>query len=126
MRDFDNVDIFKKEKERQKKIKEQEVINRLNNEQRNNDLKALLNLPAGRRIIWELMVNDCFLFKNIYKPGGNETTITAWNEGRRSLAINLLEEITNLDKNFVFKMLNEYESKQVNLLKKIRSKTNGN
>lgn len=124
---YNNVnDIFKKEQEKQKKIKEQDLINRLNDEQRYNDLKALLNISAGRRIIWEIMINDCFLFKNIYKPGGNETTITAWNEGRRSLAIKLLEEIIKIDKNFVFKMLNEYESKQINLLKNVRSEKDGN
>lgn len=56
---------------------------------RREDLRAVLALPSGRRLVWRLL-------RPVFAPsyaGGNEAVATAYNEGRRAGALELMAEV---------------------------------
>lgn len=57
--------------------------------QRDSDLKTVLSTPEGRRILWWLLDDVCGLYGPSYTP---EAAHTAYREGRRSIAMDVLRE----------------------------------
>ncbi len=58
--------------------------------EREADLRAVLQRPEGRRLVWRLVETECGTFGPSFAPG--DPLATAYGEGRRSLGIALMEE----------------------------------
>lgn len=56
-----------------------------------SDLKWMLSEPAGRRFLWKLM-SDCGVFKSSFHPSSQ----IYFNEGVRSVGLNILSDLTRL------------------------------
>lgn len=69
-------------------------------------IRTLMSDPSGRRYIWlelaELKIWDQTI---VFAPGGN--TMTAFNEGKRSVGLRLLKEVTRLCPNEFMRMMVE-------------------
>lgn len=63
----------------------------MSRDQETNDLKSVLSTPAGRRFVWRQLA-EAGVFRTSFVPLASDST--AYNEGRRSLGIALLAEIT--------------------------------
>jgi hypothetical protein len=60
-----------------------------------NDLLAVLSLPEGRRFLWDV-IKDCGVYRSSYLAAVNPEG-TAFNEGRRSIGLNLIVSINEAD-----------------------------
>jgi hypothetical protein len=119
---MDNLedDYEYKEKENKRCLTDEEKkLFKLQEEQRKKDLKDVLNIPAGRRLIWSLMMDECLVFTNIYNPNSSHHFL-AYHEGRRAIGMKFLKRCNEIDNNLVLKMLNESETTKINNLKKIK------
>lgn len=65
------------------------VHEELAREQEHNDLRAVMSTPQGRRFVWRLL-EHAGLFGPSY---ASDHGATAYNEGRRSIAIGLLTRV---------------------------------
>ena len=74
-----------------------------------NDLKSVLKLPEGRRLIWWLL-SETKMFSSCFS---NNSMMTAWNEGRRDLGIELYGRVNAADINVFGKMQGEYISSKI-------------
>lgn len=55
-----------------------------------SDLTVVMRSPEGRRVVWQAMA-----FAGIYRSSfDNSGSVTAWNEGRRSVGLYLLQQLT--------------------------------
>lgn len=63
---------------------------RLDAEQRANDVTEVMGTEAGRRFVWRLL-GDCGLYRSSYHP----SALIHFNEGQRSIGLQLLSEITS-------------------------------
>lgn len=79
----------------------EQVGNRRRSEKREReneleDLRAVLELPAGRRLLWRLITAEewCGVFRSSYHPSGQQF---AANEGRRGVGVQLMGELMELD-----------------------------
>lgn len=61
--------------------------------QATEDLKALLESPAGRRFLWRLL-GKCGVWQTSFHPSGQQF---AANEGRRGVGVELVTEIIETD-----------------------------
>lgn len=62
-------------------------------EQELEDLRELLNLPAGRRFLWR-QLERCAVWKTSFHPSGQ---VFAANEGRRGVGVELMTQIIEAD-----------------------------
>jgi hypothetical protein len=62
---------------------------RIENEQVIADLRAVMDLPAGRRFMWRTLAATG-LYRSSYHP----SALIHFNEGQRSIGLTLLAEIT--------------------------------
>lgn len=68
-------------KKKERKVSTQE-------DQLNNDLRVLMNMPEGRRFLWRLL-DSCHVFNLSYQDrGGNNRTF--FNEGSRHIGLQCL------------------------------------
>ena len=74
------------DEKRGRKSAKREKLARL---QKQADLKAVLASPAGRRFMWRLL-GDTGIFARIFHEN---PSVVAYREGRRSLGIDLLDEL---------------------------------
>lgn len=59
------------------------------------DLRAVLAMPEGRRLVWRLLVEEGGLFQQTFREGKPDTS--AFFEGKRSIALFLQAEIGQAD-----------------------------
>lgn len=59
------------------------------------DLHAVLDMPAGRRLLWRLLVEEGGFFRQTFREGHPDTS--AFYEGKRSIALFLQAEIGAAD-----------------------------
>lgn len=72
--------------------------------QRENDLRSVMGTVEGRRVFWRLL-EDC----RIWGSSFSETAVVAaHSEGRRSVAIDLVNEMQRLAPSEYFAMLTEH------------------
>jgi hypothetical protein len=76
-------------------------------ERRINDIKAVCNLPQGRRLIWEIL-DYCGVYGMSFVAGSAD--ITAFNEGRRAIGLRLLNRVNNAGKNLMNQIVLEHFS----------------
>jgi hypothetical protein len=67
---------------------------KLQQSQREADLKDLLKLPAGRRFLWDLIDRRCNVHGTGYSTSGSEMYYLC---GERSVGVTLREELRRLD-----------------------------
>jgi hypothetical protein len=84
---------IKKEREREK-------------EKERDDLKKILETPEGRRFLWRLL-SEARVFTSCYSVNTNDTYYL---EGKRDIGLFVLKEITEVNKNALAKIQNEYYS----------------
>ena len=61
--------------------------------QNDDDMRALLSTPAGRRFFWRVLTQSG-LYSSSY---AESPTATAYNEGRRSVGLALMQEAQRVD-----------------------------
>lgn len=61
--------------------------------QNDDDMRVLLSSPAGRRFFWRVLTQSG-LYSSSY---AESATATAYNEGRRSLGLALMQEAQRVD-----------------------------
>lgn len=58
---------------------------------REGDVREVMGTESGRRFVWRLL-GDCGLYRSSYHP----SALIHFNEGQRSIGLQLLSEITSL------------------------------
>lgn len=71
-----------------------------------NDVRAILKTPEGRRYLRKLL-GKCGIFRSSFTPNSN---LTAFNEGKRDIGLEVLIEINEADGSAFAQMQNEYIS----------------
>ena len=66
------------------------------------DLRTILALPAGRRMLWSLL-NRC----SVFKPLGHDALLIHSNEGRRLVGLELMDDLTAADRTAYLTLLSE-------------------
>jgi hypothetical protein len=74
-----------------RQVKRAEDLEAMLAENRVLDLRAVLDLPAGRRVLWRLLTEQCGLYHQTFREGHADTS--AFYEGKRSIALELKAEI---------------------------------
>lgn len=77
-------------------------------EREQDDLRALLAIPNGRRFLWKTL-SRCGVFRTSFCPG--DPHVTSFNEGRREFGCALLSEVTEADPSGYLKMMHEAQEK---------------
>lgn len=66
----------------------------LGRQQREADARVVMSLPAGQRFVWGVIDADCNTFGGSFAPLAPAPELAmAFNEGRRSVGIELLQEM---------------------------------
>lgn len=92
----------------EKLIEEREQKEILKFKQEISDLKFVLSTPQGRRLLWRYLE-----FAGVYEQSAHASgSWTYFNEGRRSVGLKLLAEITAHDPESYFKMILENKKEQ--------------
>ena len=73
-----------------KQVREKGLKEKRADQQQDDDLRTLLELPAGRRFLARLIFDDCALLETSYHSSGQ---LFAHNEGRRGVGSQLQGEI---------------------------------
>lgn len=68
--------------------REQQTLDR---DQRSADVRAVMDTGAGKRLLWGVIEQDCNGFGGSFVAG--HADISAFNEGRRSIGVDLMLEI---------------------------------
>lgn len=68
------------------------------------DIKEIVQLPAGRRLIWELL-GYCRI---MHSSMSSDTHVTAYNEGRRGVGLHVLGELMEANPDAYCKMQKEH------------------
>ena len=76
----------------------------------NEDLSAVLNTPAGRRVLWRIMDQSKLLAPDMFT--GNSTTF--YNLGKRDLGLWLYNEIMGSEPKAFVKMMDEQLKENIN------------
>lgn len=79
-------------------------------QQRSEDLRAMLSMSEGRRILARLLFEDCRLFDSVIHPSGQQF---AFLEGRRSIATELFDELLRVDSAAAASLLLEQVKRRV-------------
>ena len=70
-------------------VKKKKTKAQIHKEQNREDLKAILDMPGGRRFLWKLL-EECGVYKISFI---GEPYQTAFNEGKRQIGLRLIEDI---------------------------------
>lgn len=68
-----------------------------------DDIRAVLALPEGRRLVWRLL-EHCKVFESTFTSNGSQF---AFNEGARNVGLFMLAEVTAADAQVFVTMLKE-------------------
>lgn len=75
-------------------------------EQIRADMKTLLSMPEGRRVLWDL-IGDCGVFKE-----SMETNARSYVQmGMRNLGLSLINRVTDADQEAYFQMMRESQAR---------------
>lgn len=74
-------------------VLEQRKKSELAAQQRDDDLKAVLDLPAGRRVLSRIIIESGWAGSSF----ASAENLTAFNEGRRSIGCKLIAELSQVD-----------------------------
>lgn len=77
---------------------------RLQDKREQDDLAFVMSEHAGRRFVWKLLTK-AGVFRTSYVSGSFD--LTAMNEGRRSMGLELMAEIHQLDPSYYLSMAQE-------------------
>jgi hypothetical protein len=77
-----------------RRVREQEKADKLTEQQHIDDLRVILSMPAGRRVLRHVLFDLCHLNESSYNPSGQ---LFAANEGRRTVAVELERELIEVD-----------------------------
>lgn len=97
---FDERVIEKKKRDKKeihKRVRDREIA----------DIKKLLSIPEGRRVIWRIL-EESGIFKSSFT--GNSTTF--FNEGKRDIGLLVLEEVMKADMGKFTQMQSEFVNEQ--------------
>lgn len=72
-------------------------------ENQKRDMQMILKLPEGRRFLW-LLLGECRIYRTSFDHSGS---VTAFNEGKRSVGLAILDRITDADPSAYIQMQNE-------------------
>jgi hypothetical protein len=77
-----------------KQVKEGRKAERRRRQEEMDDLRAILRLPGGQRFVWGLLAQG-----GVYRQSfaGSESHLTDFNEGRRSIGLRVLADVTEAD-----------------------------
>lgn len=75
-------------------------------ERADNDLRGLMASEAGRRIVWRLL-EKCNIFRLSFNPSLSELGVTAFNEGKRQVGLELLSDVQRVAEGEYLLMLKE-------------------
>jgi len=82
---------------------------RFRNKQELEDVRTILELPAGRRFVWRYL-EKAGIFETSFT--GNNTTF--FNEGRRDIGLKLLADVMQAKPEAYVQMAQEAEKREVN------------
>ena len=71
------------------------------------DLKAVLAMPQGRRLLWRLLTH-CSVFESIWHP----SALIHANAGRQDVGHFIMAEITEANEDALFQMMKENKEKK--------------
>ena len=72
------------------------------------DLKVILELPQGRRVLFDIIYRRCGFYVGSYNE---QHTIMAYNEGKKEIARKLIEDIREINPVLIERLWNEEISK---------------
>ena len=98
--DTNKAEIDKKKRLRDKQLRDKEL----------NDLRAVLALPEGRRLMWRVIAR-ARTFQQSFVPGMPD--VGNFNEGSRSIGSWLFDEILNAKPDAYQQMVREHKSEAV-------------
>lgn len=84
-------------------VKNQEHRQRRQETVESKDLQTLLRTPEFRRFAWRYL-GECRVYKQTFDHSGS---VTAFNEGKRSVGLKILAEITAADPDSYLQMMKE-------------------
>lgn len=87
-------------------LKNQKNKEKFKNKQQEMDLKFILGTEQGRRLLWRYLGLAGVFEQSAHASG----SWTYFNEGRRSIGLRLLTEITETDANLYLKMMLEHQN----------------
>lgn len=87
-------------------VKDADKKVRFGRERELEDMKFILSTPQGQRVLWRYL-EHCGIYRDSFT--GNSSTF--YNEGRRSIGIKLLEDITTASPDAYIKMLTDHKEK---------------
>jgi hypothetical protein len=66
------------------------------------DIRAVLQTPSGRRMLWQVLVN-CRVFASVWDPSAR----IHFNEGRRNVGLELMGDLAAADEDAFMQMQND-------------------
>lgn len=84
-------------------VKEAEKKVKRTREHELDDIRKVLDTPAGRRVLWRYL-SMCGVFKLSFNHSG---AITSLNEGKRDIGLNIMGDITEANDEALIKMMRE-------------------
>lgn len=96
------IDPIQEEKDAARK----EEFRKRRAERDRSDLKKVLEMPEGRRFLWKLM-SGSRVFSSIFT---NNALEMSFREGRRTIGLEILQQITNASPDALTRMQKERES----------------
>lgn len=103
---IDDIERIEKEEAEREERERREAVAR---EQRTKDLRELLSLPAGRRLLWWLINGQCGLHSGSFS---SDALLMAYHEGRRSIGREVMQESQAADRDGYLLMLSEHMGKK--------------
>lgn len=95
------------DKSQVKSAKKKEVSKR---EMELNDLRAVLNTPQGRRVMWRIM-DECRVFGSVWESSAK----IHYNSGKQDLGHFIMAEIVSADEKFLLEMMKENKKENMNV-----------
>ena len=88
-----------------------------------NDMRKVISLPEGRRVIWRIL-SGCGVFRASFALNSMQAS---FNEGKRDIGISLLLDLNEADANMFAQLQREYisELKSKKQVKESKEEQNG-
>jgi hypothetical protein len=90
-------------------VKYAQVKEKLAADKQHNDIKFILATEQGRRFLWELL-SSCGVYRQSADHSGSWTY---FNEGKRSIGLEVLTQITAADPDSYLKMIKESKKEKI-------------
>ena len=90
----------------QRKIETPEERDNRKKERELNDIRVIISTPEGRRFLWKI-ISEAGVFRTSFSLDENQM---AYQEGRRSIGLNILYDLLDASPSTYMQMQNEYAS----------------